>query len=236
MLVCVPPDIPYSGKLCFSHGKTVKDRCNVGSFPFSAIYWQKLQIPKISRPVFSPSSSRIALVYQLFCSSTIADRPLYDWIAEFFLTEMWYSINLITLLEVPMVRTPLGVVTNDSELEGWQFSSHQGRFWLACQLISSRVIFIYNARLFCDPVDLLLHEKYHLISESNTTGGLRKLHKGLQNSYTSQYRFLSESNWDTGCAPNNSSYWEVHFGGKSRCNWIALVYQLICFRTIADQL
>ena len=35
-----------------------------------------------TRPNFSQPSSRIALVYQSFCSRTIADRLLYDGIAE----------------------------------------------------------------------------------------------------------------------------------------------------------
>ena len=35
-----------------------------------------------TRPNFYQPFSRIALVYQLFCSRKIADRLLYDWIAE----------------------------------------------------------------------------------------------------------------------------------------------------------
>ena len=35
-----------------------------------------------TRPNFSPPISRIALVYQSFCSRTVEDRLQYDWIAE----------------------------------------------------------------------------------------------------------------------------------------------------------
>ena len=40
------------------------------------------QSPLHTRPKFSQPSSRFALVYQLVCSRTTADRLYYDWIAE----------------------------------------------------------------------------------------------------------------------------------------------------------
>ena len=42
----------------------------------------KLWMFSLTRPNFSQPSSRIALVYQSFCSRMIADRLLYDWITE----------------------------------------------------------------------------------------------------------------------------------------------------------
>ena len=37
---------------------------------------------KITRPIFFHHSSRFAVIYQLFCSRTTADRLYYDWIVE----------------------------------------------------------------------------------------------------------------------------------------------------------
>ena len=69
------------------------------------IIWRLVMCFWTTRPNFSQPSSRIAFVYQSFCSRTIADRLLYDWIAEKYLVEL-FSIYLtcISVSLAPSLR------------------------------------------------------------------------------------------------------------------------------------